>query len=407
MSKYPDPKVGDKYNKWTVIEVCLGKLDGHKIKVQCECGTIQSPRYTDDILSGHSRSCGHCNNPKVGDQIGTLTVVEVIPAKAQGCKAKARCSCGKITKLMSGSQLKRMKTCGHCNLPKPGNKYHQLEILEVSGGQINGGGRIMVKCLCDCGNIITTKFNSIQTNNTKTCGQCNTPSVGDKIRSWTITQVVPVKPHGSRVSAICQCGTIRNNVRVPELGNTCGLCSIHIPSVGDTHNAMTITEITSVTPGIGCRVKAKCNCGKQWGPGNSYQITHGNVKSCGKCKISGSLGNYTIDQLLKQHDVSFIREHTFENCVNKAKLWFDFYLIGCMCIEYQGPHHYRQVANWDFQRTQENDQIKRDYCKANDIELYEIPYTYFNELPEIIEDLVVRDLLWIFDYPKVELTCEK
>ena len=48
-------------------------------------------------------------------------------------------------------------------------------------------------------------------------------------------------------------------------------------------------------------------------------------------------------------------------------------------IEYQGRQHYEVVEHWGGQKGLEerkrNDNIKKNYCKANNIPLIEIPYT--------------------------------
>ena len=35
------PKVGDKYGKWTIIEI----IQGGQVKVQCECGEVVTKRF--------------------------------------------------------------------------------------------------------------------------------------------------------------------------------------------------------------------------------------------------------------------------------------------------------------------------------------------------------------------------
>lgn len=42
-----------------------------------------------------------------------------------------------------------------------------------------------------------------------------------------------------------------------------------------------------------------------------------------------------------------------------------------------------------YKRRQENDRIKRDYCKSNNIKLIEIPYTYSdNKIKETITNII-------------------
>jgi hypothetical protein len=62
---------------------------------------------------------------------------------------------------------------------------------------------------------------------------------------------------------------------------------------------------------------------------------------------------------------------------NKRKYIVDFVVNGTF-IEYNGGQHYKPVEHWggqqQFQKQQKRDQELRDYCKANNIRLIEIPY---------------------------------
>ena len=58
---------------------------------------------------------------------------------------------------------------------------------------------------------------------------------------------------------------------------------------------------------------------------------------------------------------------------------FDFYLPDYnICIEYDGEEHFQPVEFFGgeekFQRRIENDEIKNNYCKNNNIKLIRIPY---------------------------------
>lgn len=96
-------------------------------------------------------------------------------------------------------------------------------------------------------------------------------------------------------------------------------------------------------------------------------------------------------------DVDYFRQHKFEGCKRKRPLPFDFYIPKLnLLIEYDGIQHFkrRPLFGGDkaFTRTQENDQIKNDYCSKNNIKLVRIPYTHFNEI-ETILDFVLEDVV--------------
>ena len=64
-----------------------------------------------------------------------------------------------------------------------------------------------------------------------------------------------------------------------------------------------------------------------------------------------------------------------------------------LCIEYQGEQHYEPVdfagkgiewAKMKFEENQEKDNIKRIFCKDNNINLLEIPYWDYENIEEIL-----------------------
>ena len=75
-----------------------------------------------------------------------------------------------------------------------------------------------------------------------------------------------------------------------------------------------------------------------------------------------------------------------------------------MCIEFQGEQHYKPRKGWNFKLQNKLDNIKRQYCKRNNIILYEIPYTYLEQLDKIIYDLVINNKQWEFKTPKSHKT---
>lgn len=82
---------------------------------------------------------------------------------------------------------------------------------------------------------------------------------------------------------------------------------------------------------------------------------------------------------LKSKDIRYITQKRFKDCKDKQLLPFDFYLPDYnLCIEFQGRQHYfmwRNEINQDrLEKQRQHDQIKKDYCKKNNIRLLEIKY---------------------------------
>lgn len=112
---------------------------------------------------------------------------------------------------------------------------------------------------------------------------------------------------------------------------------------------------------------------------------------CDKCRPK-SKGEYILEKVLTDNGCNFLHEYTFDDCVNKNKLKFDFAVfdgeqIKCL-IEYDGIAHYeptrfhgidKSIAEENFAKQKERDLIKDKYCEKNNIPLIRIPYTIKGE----------------------------
>ena len=120
---------------------------------------------------------------------------------------------------------------------------------------------------------------------------------------------------------------------------------------------------------------------------------------CPECKLSK--GEKEIKAYLNNHNISYIPQHTFNDCKNIHVLPFDFYLPDYnLCIEYDGIQHFEPVEYFGgeatFNETVKRDFIKTNYCFANGIHLLRIRYDkntveelerYFNNT-KLIEEAV-------------------
>lgn len=121
-----------------------------------------------------------------------------------------------------------------------------------------------------------------------------------------------------------------------------------------------------------------CNKGHEF-----KQVPQMHLFSFAGCPICASecksKGEHLIRTYLKKHNVKFDEQKTFDGCKYKSKLLFDFYIPQLnTCIEYQGQQHYEPVHHFggeeDFQARIIRDNIKREYCAKNKINLLEIKY---------------------------------
>lgn len=121
-------------------------------------------------------------------------------------------------------------------------------------------------------------------------------------------------------------------------------------------------------------------------------IKMGKQYSCG-CKRT-SQGEEKISTLLKQNNICFNKEKTFNTCRflnTNALARFDFYVNNSYLIEFDGIQHF-QTNGWitaeDLINSKIRDNYKNQWCKDNNIPLIRIPYWHLKDL--CIEDLLLE-----------------
>ena len=119
---------------------------------------------------------------------------------------------------------------------------------------------------------------------------------------------------------------------------------------------------------------------------------------CPKCIMSK--GERFVGRVLVANGIRHKTQKRFDDCKNTLPLPFDFEIeingrIGL--IEFDGTQHFRNGSNlWgrdNFEYIQENDRIKTDYAKENNIPLLRIPYWWIRndraerEIKQFIKEL--------------------
>jgi very-short-patch-repair endonuclease len=119
---------------------------------------------------------------------------------------------------------------------------------------------------------------------------------------------------------------------------------------------------------------------------------HTNISSkngCPTCRASK--GEKDIYRYLLNNNVEFEREKKFKDCKHKQKLPFDFYIPKYnMCIEYDGEQHFKPIeflgGEEGLKQRQQNDKIKTNFCRSNNIKLLRIPYWKKNKISLILSE---------------------
>lgn len=113
---------------------------------------------------------------------------------------------------------------------------------------------------------------------------------------------------------------------------------------------------------------------------------------CPLCNQSS--GEILLLNLLKKNHFNINSQHSFKDCKHINVLRFDAYdLSNNIAYEYQGEQHYfpvdfagkgKEWAEQQFKINQQRDEIKRDYCRDNNITLIEIPYWEFDNMKDFL-----------------------
>lgn len=131
----------------------------------------------------------------------------------------------------------------------------------------------------------------------------------------------------------------------------------------------------------------KCN--------NIYEVRPNDFQQgcrCPYCKESK--GEKRISEILDKLNISYETQYSFSDCKYKLPLRFDFKLEdsshNIILIEYDGEFHYENpFYNESLEKTKIRDNIKNEYCKNNNLKLYRISYKDFDNLEEIIKEIVI------------------
>lgn len=277
----------------------------------------------------------------IGSRYGALVVLSRAPkpesAKSTSAFWLCQCDCGN-TKVISGSVLKQGKarSCG-CLTSKLLTESHSEDLTGQRFGSLIAISRAARPdglassgaywlCKCDCGNEKIIMGKSLQQGKTKSCG-CHSQGVKD----------ITGQRFG-KLTVIAQ-----DKLRTNEGNGTYWLCS--------------------------------CDCGqiKSIRRGN---LISGNVKSCG---CISSLGELEISKILQENNINYSTQYTFDDLHGPkgGLLRFDFAIFKdnklSHLVEFQGEQHYEYSGSF-FDKPQESDIKKQEYCRQHNIPLILIPY---------------------------------
>ena len=177
-----------------------------------------------------------------------------------------------------------------------------------------------------------------------------------------------------KVKIICpNHGQFEQNLKDHFSGNGCPFCSgkkmntnLFIEKSTNNHNNYYDYSLVDYKRAFD-KVKILCPL---HGMFEQLSYIHLAGSGCPICK--SSKGEIKISSLLDEININYIPEYTFEKCIHKLKLPFDFYLPDYnMCIEYNGIQHYKPIEYFggeeDFKIRKIRDEIKKEFCKNNNM----------------------------------------
>lgn len=125
--------------------------------------------------------------------------------------------------------------------------------------------------------------------------------------------------------------------------------------------------------------------------GSFLQTPHNHLKFAGCPRCNRSKGEKIITWYLTKNNICFEEQKIFKECKKIKPLPFDFYLPKQnLCIEFNGIQHYQpsEFTNnkYKFLETTKNDEIKKEFCRSNKINLLVIKYT--DKIDQLLEKAI-------------------
>ena len=190
---------------------------------------------------------------------------------------------------------------------------------------------------------------------------------------------------------LCQCDCGKQKVIASQslrkgITKSCGCLQKEITAkrsfkdlTGQTFGKLTVLYNTNKQAGSNYIWHCKCECGNECDV-RGGDLANGHTSSCG-C-LTTSLGESRIAEILKQNNINYNSQHTFNDCRYKDTnqlVRFDFYLPDYnRIIEFDGIQHFQANGGWNneknYNRTKERDLFRNQWAAAHNISLVRIPY---------------------------------
>jgi len=299
-------------------------------------------------------------------------------------------------------------------IDEKGNRYGSLTVIEYTKDK-NGRGAWL--CQCDCGNTKIVRGPDLRKNKVTHCSKSCPCRINGQFKDETgneygylkVLYKTPFKSSSQKTYWHCkckcgnECDVIGENLR-QGITKSCGCASKQFNSlshskdlIGQQFGYLEPIEIVEYGSKDGNIWRCKCNCGCQREDilVPAHSLLSNNTQSCGKYRRSH--GELSIENFLKEHNIKYKIEYSFNDLIVKEtgkKLRYDFAIfknnfLYCL-IEYDGEQHFKPIEYFggeeEFIKRQKHDNLKNLYCKMNNIPLLRIKYNedITNKLQEFL-----------------------
>lgn len=292
----------------------------------------------------------------VNQSFGDLIVLERANNRNGRAYWVCQCSCGKILEVAGVRLRAGQRSCGCKNKKDITNqRFNRLIAIRQIDKKSPNNGSFFWECLCDCGKTVFVRRDQLISGRTKSCG-C-------------------LKKEQDLINLQQQ----KRNLINQRFGK------------------LVVIDIDKQSSNLKYYWKCKCDCGTVKTIREDHLIEQ-SVSSCG-CQKQSS-GEVIIEKILKENNISYQREFSFQDLKDKKLLRFDFALFDkennlLGLIEFDGLQHIKETNGYfgeSLKEIQKRDKLKNNYCKKNKILLFRIPYTSLKKIHSIYDILNVENL---------------
>lgn len=238
--------------------------------------------------------------------------------------------------------------------------------------------RAYVNVRCECGNEFVGRVDRLETNDlTKSPHTCRCVECAKKGKKKLLPTNWDYKAKSTSDTVV-----LKNNYLGKIFDNT-WFCSSYFRGDNQGHSFyICINQFTGETHTFRSDRLYQMGCNDELAyttQSNQKEYSFEDESSDGSSESSGETA---VRKWLEDNHIPFEQEYTFDNLRgDKGLLRFDFKIKNHpVVIEFQGRQHYQPVdffgGEAQFIKQQKYDNIKKIYCKANKIDLIEVPYNY-------------------------------